>query len=377
MNILTADIDLTIPCLLCIKYSQSVKRAAPPAPQSNGKQDAESTVTDYSKRFTSYERSARTGLDYAVNRTFDSKQGRFTQVDPIGMKSVDLNAPQTLNLYAYCANDPVNRTDPNGLSFLSFFKKLFQSIGKVFSAVGKAVGAVLNNRWVRIGVMIASFLVPFLSPAIGAVIKAALKIYNIVADVASSLQLTGMLLQGKFKELGITLALGVASAAISAISDSIIQGVKASMTKGGKFSLKNFSLKGVLNGAFKGLKSGLSDVFGRGWESLIPIYGKYCGPGYGDGGGGSKGTGIDGIDRLCDAHDQKYDMSGPQSGLSAETRNLLRLDADENFFRGLFRAVSIVGVGDVVFGGRPSGGNVYRFIAIPSFGGLIAYRRTR
>jgi RHS repeat-associated protein len=110
-------------------------------------------------RFTSYDRSVTTGLDYAVNRHYDSQQGRFTQVDPIGMKSTSLESPQTLNLYAYCTNDPVNNTDPSGLGFFSWLGKLFKGIGKVFSAVGNAVARVLNNRWVRIGIFIASFLI--------------------------------------------------------------------------------------------------------------------------------------------------------------------------------------------------------------------------
>ncbi|MGH9949847.1 MAG: RHS repeat-associated core domain-containing protein [Pyrinomonadaceae bacterium] len=87
------------------------------------------------KRFTSYNRGARTGLDYAVNRTYDSKQGRFTQVDPIGMGSVSLTLPQTLNLYAYCANDPINHTDPSGLGFFSFLKKLFKWILAVIAVI--------------------------------------------------------------------------------------------------------------------------------------------------------------------------------------------------------------------------------------------------
>ncbi|MEP6849073.1 MAG: RHS repeat-associated core domain-containing protein [Acidobacteriota bacterium] len=67
--------------------------------------NAESTLTTNPKRFTSYERSSRTELDYAVNRTYDSKQGRFTQVDPAGMNAVSFASPQTLNLYAFCGND--------------------------------------------------------------------------------------------------------------------------------------------------------------------------------------------------------------------------------------------------------------------------------
>ena len=100
--------------------------------------NAETTRSE-SKRFTSYERSARTGLDYAVNRTYDSKQGRFTQVDPIKMNAVNFVSPQTLNLYTYCGNDPINHVDPSGL----FFGKLFRWIAKAFKWIAIAVTIVV------------------------------------------------------------------------------------------------------------------------------------------------------------------------------------------------------------------------------------------
>jgi RHS repeat-associated protein len=103
---------------------------------------SESTGTT-NRRFTSYDRSATTGLDYAVNRHYDSQQGRFTQVDPIGMRSTTLASPQTLNLYAYCGNDPINRTDPTGLGFLSFFKKLFRIITKILTIVAIVAAVAL------------------------------------------------------------------------------------------------------------------------------------------------------------------------------------------------------------------------------------------
>lgn len=78
------------------------------------------------KRFTSYDRSDATGLDYAVNRFYSAGQGRFTQVDPIGMSAASLEDPQTLNLYSYCGNDPVNHVDPDGL----FWGRLFGWFGK-------------------------------------------------------------------------------------------------------------------------------------------------------------------------------------------------------------------------------------------------------
>jgi RHS repeat-associated protein len=76
--------------------------------------DAESTGS-INPRFTSYQRSATSGLDYAMNRFYQSQQGRFTQVDPLGMGAASLSDPQSLNLYAYVQNDPVNAVDPLGL----------------------------------------------------------------------------------------------------------------------------------------------------------------------------------------------------------------------------------------------------------------------
>jgi RHS repeat-associated protein len=76
--------------------------------------DAEST--GYSNRvFTSYDRSASTGLDYAVNRTYSQGQSRFTQVDPVGMSAVSVGDPQSNNLYAYVQNMPIDFRDPMGL----------------------------------------------------------------------------------------------------------------------------------------------------------------------------------------------------------------------------------------------------------------------
>ena len=122
------------------------------------------------RRFTSYDRSATTGLDYAVNRHYDAQQGRFTQVDPAGMKATKLEAPQTLNLYAYCDNDPVNRTDPNGLGFFSFLKKVFRIVALVvlvaalvlvsFGA-GLVVGAISitgGSSWLATVIMWTAFI---------------------------------------------------------------------------------------------------------------------------------------------------------------------------------------------------------------------------
>jgi RHS repeat-associated protein len=64
-------------------------------------------------KFTTYERDG--ALDYAVNRHYASHLGRFNQVDPLGMGASSLTDPQSLNLYSYVQNDPVNFVDRTGL----------------------------------------------------------------------------------------------------------------------------------------------------------------------------------------------------------------------------------------------------------------------
>ena len=91
------------------------------------------------RRFTSYDRSATTGMDYAVNRFYNPEQGRFNQVDPIGMGAVRLGNPQSLNLYGYCENDPINHIDPDGL----FLGKLFGWVGKAFKFLFKVAAIAL------------------------------------------------------------------------------------------------------------------------------------------------------------------------------------------------------------------------------------------
>jgi len=130
------------------------------------------------KRFTSYDRSATTGLDYAVNRHYDSQQGRFTQVDPAGMSTTSLSNPQTLNLYTYCTNDPVNHADPSGLGFFSFLKKIFNFLKKAV-------------KWFIVALTIAIAVVAIVFFPIIAVftshLTALLGTIGLVADAASSL----------------------------------------------------------------------------------------------------------------------------------------------------------------------------------------------
>jgi RHS repeat-associated protein len=61
--------------------------------------------------FTSYERDAESGNDYAMARYYVNRLGRFSSLGPL---SGDTGDPQSLNRYAYTLNDPAGLSDPSG-----------------------------------------------------------------------------------------------------------------------------------------------------------------------------------------------------------------------------------------------------------------------
>jgi RHS repeat-associated protein len=350
--------------------------------------NAESTGAT-NRRFTSYDRSVTTGLDYAVNRHYDSQQGRFTQVDPAGLKATSLENPQTLNLYGYVANDPVNRMDPSGM-FWGALKRFFHKVGAILSAVAAVVGRILNNRWVRIGVFILEFILPGLGGVLETIVEWSLKIYDKIAEIVSFMQLGGMALQGKWREFGLSVAMGMVSAMLTMVTSQVQTQVQHSLwPKNGDPQAQD--LWDIFQNAVQGLHDGLvnlRDTIAHAFEdfprNLIPWYGNYCSSAAT--GSNAPGSGINGADDgVCRPHDVKYQDNGSiTKGEQAKgifTINDRRRAADFSFFkRALFGLHSpSVTVFDIAFsgqhGGRPLVGGVYFFFAIPGIGGLGVLRK--
>jgi RHS repeat-associated protein len=63
-------------------------------------------------RYAGYRFDSATGLYYLLNRYYSPAQSRFITRD---LLAGDTKAPATMNHYAYCLGDPVNRVDPSGL----------------------------------------------------------------------------------------------------------------------------------------------------------------------------------------------------------------------------------------------------------------------
>jgi RHS repeat-associated protein len=83
-----------------------------------GSERAYSSSSGNTYKFTGKERDTESTLDDFGARYYSSQFGRFESADwsasPSAVPYADLGNPQTLNLYAYVKNNPLNLTDPAG-----------------------------------------------------------------------------------------------------------------------------------------------------------------------------------------------------------------------------------------------------------------------
>jgi hypothetical protein len=104
-------------------------------------------------------------------------------------------------------------------------------------------------------------------------------------------------------------------------------------------------------------------------QSLVPFYGNFCSPGNVD---SDSTPAVDAVDGLCKAHDKVYQGRVP---------GVTRLEADKTLFLGLLTQSAKSHLTDrlvnAAFGTRVNGGDIYRSLALPAFGGLIVYRSIR
>ena len=85
-------------------------------------------------RYRSYYFDTETGFYFLKTRYYDPEIGRFMTIDDISY--LDPESINGLNLYAYCGNDPVDKFDPSGYSFVSVLIGL-----GIAALIGAAIGA--------------------------------------------------------------------------------------------------------------------------------------------------------------------------------------------------------------------------------------------
>ena len=82
--------------------------------------DSEWYTTDYFInatlfRYRGYIYENETGLYYLQSRYYDPQTGRFISMDSMDYLGAGGDIA-SFNLYAYCSNNPINYSDPNGTS---------------------------------------------------------------------------------------------------------------------------------------------------------------------------------------------------------------------------------------------------------------------
>ncbi|MPM76547.1 hypothetical protein SDC9_123546 [bioreactor metagenome] len=85
-------------------------------------------------RYRGYYYDTETGLYYLQSRYYNPQWGRFLNADDMGVLFEDQDNLIETNLFAYCLNNPVNRSDPSGNI----------SIGAIIGGIiGFGVGAII------------------------------------------------------------------------------------------------------------------------------------------------------------------------------------------------------------------------------------------
>ena len=104
----------------------------------NGAGITSSTNSGVTRGYTDHEHLDDLGLIHMNGRVYDPLLGRFLSCDPLVQDSGD---SQSYNRYSYCANNPVNYSDPSGYSFISWISSAWN---RVTNWISNAVGAVVG-----------------------------------------------------------------------------------------------------------------------------------------------------------------------------------------------------------------------------------------
>ena len=106
-------------------------------------------------RYRSYRYDTETGLYYLNSRYYNPEWGRFLNGDNYGGQ---VGTILSHNIYAYCGNNPINRSDPSGLFWQELFEAFRQTMQELTPVYAGAGGIALADGPLPFGDIIAGVL---------------------------------------------------------------------------------------------------------------------------------------------------------------------------------------------------------------------------
>ena len=95
-------------------------------------------------RYRGYYYDSETGFYYLQSRYYDPATGRFINADSYA--STDATGLLSTNMFAYCENDPVNKSDPSGEAFSLITIAVGATVGALVNAAGTALSNVAAGK---------------------------------------------------------------------------------------------------------------------------------------------------------------------------------------------------------------------------------------
>ena len=182
-------------------------------------------------RYKGYYYDNESGMYYCNSRYYNPQWGRFLNSDSI--EYLDPESINGLNLYAYCGNDPINRFDPTGHSWKSFWN---------------GVGAWFSDNWVKLAIGAGAIALGVLTMGVATLISG--------AGMAAALSAMGTAAVSSLVQVGISTAIsagigfavgGITSGSWDGAVDGMLNGIADGFMWGGIFA----GAGQVLSGAMK------------------------------------------------------------------------------------------------------------------------------
>ena len=127
-------------------YAGVVEETCASLPYGSGLNCSGSEYAPNEQHFTGKTHDAESGLDYFGARYYAENDARFLTPDPSGLYYANPLDPQSLNLYGYMLDSPLDGVDQDGHSWAQVWQKLGEALGQSTVSVSMGLGVEVKGH---------------------------------------------------------------------------------------------------------------------------------------------------------------------------------------------------------------------------------------